>query len=119
MFLTTQMVRSRGASGGDRVIAIPRGVVVLIAAADRAGGMAHGAAAADAIISGLCGAANELGSGELTPATLLADLDLRVQSTGGQSTGVIALVGADGISGASVGDSGTLQFDHGQAHDLT
>jgi serine/threonine protein phosphatase PrpC len=118
-FVTAKQVASNTALGQDRVGITEVDGCVLIVVADGAGGMTGGSAAAEAVVERACAAASRLASGEQDPVELLRELDRDIQATGGQSTAVIAIVGADGVSGASVGDSGALRWEVDRLVELT
>lgn len=97
-----------------RVFACDDGLVVALA--DGAGGTGNGARAAEAIID----AVGDVGSATHDWCALLQALDRDAARLGhGQSTAVILSVGATGISGASVGDSGAWQVRGTDVLDLT
>jgi PPM family protein phosphatase len=113
-FVHAVEVVASGRAGDDRaaVISIDDGIV--IALADGAGGTGGGAKAAQAIVDAV------IANPTLTDwAAALVDLDDPARLGGGQTTAVILHVTADGIAGASVGDSGAWIIRDGVIEDLT
>jgi serine/threonine protein phosphatase PrpC len=97
-----EVVGARGA-GQHRAVAHTTADGVLIVLADGAGGTANGAQAAQAVTDTVLSAAE----GGQDWVRVLAQLDRdEVLLHGGQATAVVVVVTADGLDGASVGDSG-------------
>ena len=118
-------VAVRGAPGSDqdRAVAVPIGRptpgAYLAAVADGAGGTGSGGAASTRFVDFVtkCGP----GSTDWFDVLLAFDGELSARRSGGQTTGVVALVHSDGrIIGASVGDSvAWLISPTGELADLT
>lgn len=93
----------------DRVEVTEHAGGLVVALADGSGGMAGGAEAAGAVVQAVREALAR-GTETADPAawcTLLADLDERISMSpqGGETTAVLLGLDANGIAGASVGDS--------------
>jgi serine/threonine protein phosphatase PrpC len=112
-------VRS-GEQGEDRAIVLPLAGGCLVALADGAGGTGDGAAAAQAFIASAMGLV-ELGTSADWFAALCAfDEELSLGGSGCQTTGIVAWVNGEQVSGASVGDSSAyLISPSGAAIELT
>lgn len=106
-------------TGQDRAVALPVAGGLLVAVADGAGGLGDGAAAAEfftAFMTTLC----RSGLPDWFAALCAFDEELSAHPCGGQTTGVVAFIDEESISGASVGDSGAcLISPSGMAQDLT
>lgn len=89
-----------GAAGQDRIALVETDDAILIALADGAGGTGAGGLAADLVVKQI-----ESAGASFDPASLLAAADKVLRPTGGESTGIFLRLSADGITGASVGDS--------------
>lgn len=92
------------ASSEDRATVFHTREGLVIALADGAGGTSNGAAAAQAVIDAVGAAVAR--DEPVDSAALLEELDASPALRGGQTTAVIVSLTADGITGASVGDSG-------------
>jgi hypothetical protein len=107
--LTARLAVSAGPGAGeDRVDVIPCAGGLVIVVADGAGGSGAGAHAADLLLARVRAAAGQARRVEdVDAAGILAEADraLLADRSGGQTTGVIALVTAADVSGASIGDS--------------
>jgi serine/threonine protein phosphatase PrpC len=102
--------------GQDRARVFDADGDVIVALADGAGGTAHGATAAQAVVDAVGAAATATHDW----CALLSDLDRDLQRLGrGQSTAVILSIRAGSISGASVGDSGAWLVRTADVIDLT
>lgn len=109
------LVESAGVAGQDRASVWSERDAIVIALADGAGGTGRGELAAQAVIDAVAG------SLETTDfASLIAELDAAPYRLGhGQTTAVILRATADGVVGASVGDSGAWIIDAKNIVDLT
>ena len=110
-----EVIGARG-EGQDRARVFERDGGLVIALADGAGGTAHGADAAQAIVD----AAGRLELAAFDGCALLSALDRDgVRAIRGQSTAVLVAVRGDQIEGASVGDSGAWRLGGSDAVELT
>jgi serine/threonine protein phosphatase PrpC len=91
-------------AGADRAAALPTPGGYLAAVADGAGGTGGGAATAERLITALSKLTAEAGSADWWTVLLELDEEL-ARGRGGETTGVVAFVSADRVTGASVGDS--------------
>ncbi len=98
-------LEAAGADGQDRAAALPFGDGHLLVVADGAGGVAGGAAAAQAVVDALRALDP---NAEHDWVQVLTRLDRQLSSSVamGETTAVVALVSEGEIRGASVGDSG-------------
>jgi serine/threonine protein phosphatase PrpC len=107
-------------AGEDRAITVPTPGGYLVAVADGAGGTGGGSAAADSLIAFLSKFTEKAGSTDWVAALCTFDDDLAARRSGGQTTGVVAFVNGDCVTGASVGDSSAwLITPAGDTTDLT
>jgi serine/threonine protein phosphatase PrpC len=110
-------------SSEDRAEVFERGDDLVIVVADGAGGMRGGAAASAALVDTVRAVAEDptldVYDDELW-ATLLKDADamLATRMTG-ETTGVVLVLGAKGLTGVSVGDSEALIVGAKSVDDLT
>ena len=115
-FAFALMIRPSRDEGHDRIGVWQTDSALTIALADGAGGVTGAATAAQSLLDAV-----DIGS---TPALQASDiisaLDQRLASTnGGQSTAVVLALSADGVAGASVGDSGAWIIQGDSIEDLT
>ena len=91
----------------DRGLVIEAGSGLVMVVADGAGGQSRGAEAAVRAVEFVHQSANEL-HGASTCAALLQRMDQAISQdrVAGETTCALAVVGRDGVYGASVGDSG-------------
>jgi serine/threonine protein phosphatase PrpC len=106
-------IQSSGRAGQDRATVVHVRGGLIIALADGAGGTAHGAEAAEAVITAV------QARPALDPTELLYELDDPERLGHGQATAVIAAIHGDTISGASVGDSGLWLIETSEVTDVT
>jgi hypothetical protein len=120
-FATAWLIAQTSAAGQERLTILERDGRVLIAVADGGAGASGGAAASDFVLQEVARAARAVSLRTLDPAGLLSDIyhALVLARLGGQSTGILAIVGEDGVCGASVGDSGALIARSSDLLDLT
>src|SRR4051812_23775178 len=99
----------RSGEGDDRCLALVHADRVVIAVADGAGGTGRGAEAATFLVHKV----SERSHGTFEAVELLraCDMHLAHGGSGGETTAVVAIVGQNGIIGASVGDSGAWIVD--------
>jgi hypothetical protein len=97
-----------------KVLECDDGVVIVVA--DGAGGFGDGGQAADTVIHEVAASAS-LQHDAAAWCEILRQTDCRV--AGGESTAVVAAWSANGIAGASVGDSAAWLIDNGELIDLT
>lgn len=109
------VLESASGDGQDRAAVVPAGDDIVIALADGAGGTGGGELAAQAVIDA---AAENRATTDFT--SLLADLDAEPLRLGhGETTAIVMRVTTDGVSGASVGDSGAWIIAGEKVADLT
>jgi len=123
MFQTAKIVEAYLSRPEDRAEVIPLPSGLLIVVADGVGGISGGAEAADLAVSiarESAAATAELGDAAAWVG-LLAEMDRRIRAdrTAGETTAVLAAVSADGLAGASVGDSGAWLISPAGCTDLT
>lgn len=104
------LVRQGHAVGADRVFAVARGEVLVLAVADGASGMPGAAEAAEQVVGEIRRGVEAL-EARSSPGTLvrfLEDIDaaLVANPEAGESTAVLAVLCEGRVTGASVGDSG-------------
>jgi PPM family protein phosphatase len=110
-----------GGLGQDRAAVWRAGSTLIVALADGAGGMAHGARAAQAVLD----RAERLTSNPVLTTDpsrfveLLTDLDRSLPHRGGQTTAIVLASDGNHLWGASVGDSGAWLIRGDAIHDLT
>jgi len=109
----TQAYRSRCE---DRVVVVHLDNRVVVGVADGAGGTGSGGAAAESVVKAI-GAHSSQCHNENDWIRLLSQLDQEIAP--GESTAVVVDVRADGLSGASVGDSRAWIVCEGDVTDLT
>jgi serine/threonine protein phosphatase PrpC len=102
--------------GHDRIGVWPTDSSLTIALADGSGGVSGAAKAAQSLLDAV-----DIGSTPALPASnIISALDRRLASTnGGQSTAVVLTLSANGVAGASVGDSGAWILHGDSIEDLT
>lgn len=115
-FETTSVTVAHRHRGEDRVKIIDRDGGVVIIVADGAGGSGSGGEAADTVVREVAAFAT-LDRGADGWCEILNQTDLRVAS--GESTCVVAAWSANGIVGASVGDSEAWLIEGEKLCDLT
>jgi serine/threonine protein phosphatase PrpC len=103
----TKIVENCQDGGQDRIEIIQRRDGVILVLADGAGGSAGGAEAAEELIAIVKAYASQCGDFEDRSKweQLLRDADRRISLRHGETTGVIAAIAENSITGASVGDS--------------
>jgi serine/threonine protein phosphatase PrpC len=103
----------------DRAVVIELPDRIVLVVADGAGGITHGAAAADAVVGLVREHAHELADVE-DCIELLREADHVVKATGGETTAVLLVIDEGGIYGASCGDSEAWVIrEDGSIDDLT
>lgn len=107
------VIAARG-RGEDRALVRESGHEVRVALADGAGGTGGGARAAEQVVA--AGVAQADGTDW---AHVLEQLDGAIAVTGGQATAIVVQVSADGLDGASVGDSQAWVVRRGDVDELT
>ncbi len=117
-FRTACLSVGESGEGDDRceVLAYPNRVVITVA--DGAGGTGRGAEAAAAVLKRV---AERSTTASFDALDVLRDCDLELlrQGRGAETTAVVAVVDQNGISGASVGDSGAWLIETAAHLDLT
>jgi serine/threonine protein phosphatase PrpC len=113
------IVLSASGRGQDRALSLPLAPGYLVAIADGAGGTGGGAAAAQGLIDFVSGMSARAASTDWFAALCTFDQSLSAQSSGGQTTGVVAFVAGERIVGASVGDSAAWLISSAGSTDLT
>jgi hypothetical protein len=102
-FAFALMIRPSRDEGHDRIGLWQTDSALTIALADGAGGVVGAATAALSLLN----AVDISPTPALQASDIISALDRRLASTnGGQSTAVVLTLSADGVAGASVGDSG-------------
>jgi serine/threonine protein phosphatase PrpC len=113
-------VLAAGGSAQDRAVALRTAGGYLVAVADGVGGTGSGAAAAESLIRFLYKLVDVAEATDWFAALCAFDDELSESRSGGQTTGVVAFVGGERVSGASVGDSSAWVISPaGQPSDLT
>jgi PPM family protein phosphatase len=116
-FAFALMIRPSRDEGHDRIGVWQTDSALTIALADGAGGVVVGAATA---ALSLLNAVDISPTPALQASDIISALDRRLASTnGGQSTAVVLTLSADGVTGASVGDSGAWVIRGDSIEDLT
>jgi serine/threonine protein phosphatase PrpC len=92
-------------TGQDRAMATPVPGGYLVALADGAGGTGNGAVAAERLMTCVAKLAQNAASSDWFEILCEFDYELSTGRSGGETTGVIALINGVGVRGASVGDS--------------
>jgi serine/threonine protein phosphatase PrpC len=108
-------IESVGESGQDRATAVQFESQLAVVLADGAGGTTHGSGAAKAVVD----AVSQNPAACADAGSLLDTLDDPVRLHGGQTTAVIAVLSAENVAGASVGDSGAWIIGAHSIADLT
>jgi serine/threonine protein phosphatase PrpC len=107
----------------DRTGIVTAGETIVIVLSDGAGGTSHAALAAQTVIDQAASAASDMPDldDDLAWCRLLGQIDafLADNAEGGQATAVVAAISADGIVGASAGDSGAWLILSDIMYDLT
>jgi len=107
-------------SGQDRALAIPTAGGYLVAVADGAGGTGNGGLAAERLINFVSNLAGQAASTDWFKALCVFDDELAARAIKGQTTGIVAFVDSERVTGASVGDSSAwLISQGGRTIDLT
>ena len=120
MFEHNYILCAAEGSGQDRIKILDYGERIVVAAADGAGGRSGGAEAADMALELMIRQATCLTS-QSDCERLLGAVDVAIASdkVAGETTGIIAVLSANAIIGASVGDSGAWILDGAGIDDLT
>lgn len=93
------------ATGQDRAIAVRVAGGYLVALADGAGGTGNGAIAADRLMAYVTKLAPDAATADWFEVLCEFDYELSTGRTGGETTGIVALVDDARVRGACVGDS--------------
>jgi serine/threonine protein phosphatase PrpC len=91
----------------------------LVAVADGAGGCSGGAVAAESLIAFLSQLTVVAGSTDWSAALRTFDQRLSAHVSGGQTTGVVAFINRERVTGASVGDCQAWLLYAGETSELT
>jgi len=105
----------------DRAEIFSRGSNLVLVVADGAGGLSGGAEAAQFLVNGIKKGidATNCEAAKLVDLLTLLDEEMAAKGSGGETTGVVAVLSEAKIVGASVGDSGALFFSSTGVADLT
>jgi PPM family protein phosphatase len=116
-FRTAHLSVGQAGAGDDRFVIIADASRVVIAVCDGAGGTGRGGEAAELVISAL----TRRSTGVFDAVELLreCDVELAQRGRGAETTAVIVVADAHGVTGASVGDSGAWVVEAASCVDLT
>jgi PPM family protein phosphatase len=120
MVRVSQIVEAADGPCQDRLLILPAGDRMIFAVADGAGGISGGAEAAELAIKVITLEAATLTSRDEC-MQMIEDIDQAIlgDEAAGETTCAIAVVGPDGIFGASVGDSGIWILGETEMDNLT
>jgi serine/threonine protein phosphatase PrpC len=122
-FVHARALASDRRNSEDRAEAFERGDTLVVVVADGAGGIRGGALASDALVETAKAVAQNvtLDVHDVTLwTTLFRELDATLASKmAGETTGVIVVVGPNGVTGVSAGDSEAWVIDADRVDDLT
>jgi len=122
MFETFRILDSYRKRSDDRAEAIPHAGGVVIVLADGAGGTSGGAEAAGTVVMWareyVTSGRRDLDDPAMW-AEFLAKMDFQISCEGGQTTAVVVAATAEGLCGASVGDSAAWAISASGCCDLT
>jgi PPM family protein phosphatase len=121
MFATAKQIHAGGSELQDRAEFFWCDSNLVLVVADGAGGMSGGAEAAQFLVESVKKRIGSISMNANGLREILSSLDREMATIGayGETTGVVVVLSEDGILGASVGDSGALDFAKTGMENLT